>query len=40
MPEYFPFENPADGIPAANYETVIVKTDLPVDHQFVEDDFA
>ena len=42
-PEDLAFKKPGDGIPAADYETVIgktVKADLPPDHKFVEDDFA
>ena len=37
------FKKPGDGIPAADYKTVIGKTlkvDLPADHKFVEDDFV
>lgn len=37
------FKKPGDGIPAANYESIIgraVKSDLPSGHKFIEDDFA
>ena len=37
------FKKPGDGIPAADYKTVIgkmAKANLPADHKFVEDDFA